>query len=195
MESEASPRRGSDLKKLEPVKQSPPKKSFTLDLAAVVGERKQQEVNGIQRAFRVSGATGLFSNKINGIYACSQDHNGLKKLYHTEKTFSLLKKDGTLDQTTITFCNMDDGLGRWIIERQGLFGHGSCYLLAYCKQPNLPHPANATRWFVINASEEFRLQPSLKVELSLDPKAERRASRVFRSRMQAKGVLPGDSYF
>ena len=146
----------------------------------------------IEKAFRVSGATGLFSNKINGEYACEQPKNSSKRIYHTDKTFKLVTKDDTKARTngdtTISFCHMDDGKGHWMIERWGLTGEGSCYLLGYCKMPNLPHPANAKKWYVINSSEQWVLQPAIKFELAIDsdspdqdPKT--KASQALRSRI------------
>ena len=172
----------------------------TTGLSVVTGEKHQDDdtavSNTIESVFRVSGATGLFSNKINGKYAC-WDQGGLKRLYHTEKTFNRMKKDGSLDQTTISFCSTRGGKAHWIIERHGLYGAASCYLLAYCKLPNLPHPTIANKWYVVNASEDFRVQPHLKVELTVDSKAGTKVSNNnrFRSRMHSKGVISGVSYF
>lgn len=135
----------------------------------LTGSFNFEEAKKYRKAFCVSGASGLFSNKINGTYACVvQPQNGAKKFYHTEKTFKLLKKDGTLDNSTISFCHMDDGRGYWIIERWGLAGEGSCHLMGYCKVPNLPHPANAKKWFLINASEQWVLHSAIKIELVVE---------------------------
>lgn len=91
-----------------------------------------------------------------------------------------------MDNTTISFCHMDDGRGYWIIERWGLAGEGSCHLMGYCKQPNLPHPANAKKWFLINASEQWVPQSAVKVELAVDAayaESEYKVSHALRNRI------------